>query len=116
LPEHWKTALFERFKATYRNKFTSKFANTEEYNETMQEWGYALVDLSPEQLKRGIELSIKTMAWPPDIAEFIALAKGGGIDWRQQGAAYKPYVKALPKPAADRSIGRAALHGLRAVL
>ena len=93
----------------------SKFATTEEYNETMAEWGIALADLSPEQIKRGIDLSIDTLSWPPEIAEFITLAKRRN-DWQHRGAAYRKFVKALPKPLADRSVGRAALAGLKVAL
>lgn len=90
----------------------SKFATTEQYNETMAEWGVALVGLSSEQIKRGIDLSISTLSWPPEIAEFIALAKGAG-DWRHRGAGYKQFEKALPRPIPDKAVGRAALAGIR---
>ena len=110
----WQQALFERFKAAYRNKFMSKFASAKEYNETMLEWGVALSDLTNEQLGRGIDLSIKTLAWPPEIAEFIALAKESGKGWQHAGQAYKLHQRALPKPV-NRVVGRAALAGLRGV-
>ena len=114
LPMKWQQALFERFKSVYRNKFMSKFASAAEYNETMREWGIALADLTPDQLKCGIEQSIKTLAWPPEIAEFIALAKGVG-GWEHKGGAYKLHQRALPKPI-DRAAGRAALAELRRAL
>lgn len=91
----------------------SKFADTEEYNETMEEWGFALVDLTPRQVDRGIEISIKTLVWPPEIAEFIALAKGD--DHRQVGLAYKPFAKALPKPI-NRELARLAIAEMKAKL
>ena len=114
LPEHWQTALFEKFKKTYRNKFTSKFADTVEYEETMREWGVALADLTPAQIKLGIELSIKTLAWPPEISEFIELAKSGGRDWRQGGMAYKTFRKALPKPI-NRELAKSSIANLKAI-
>jgi len=89
----------------------SKFADATEYSETMQEWGYALVDLSPEQVKRGIELSVKTMAWPPEIAEFIELA----TSCQHAGQAYKPFRRSLPKPI-NRELAKSALAGIRAAL
>jgi len=92
----------------------SKFANAKEYSETMQEWGYALADLSPEQVKRGIEQSIKLSAWPPEIAEFIAFAKSAG-DWQHGGAAYRTHVRALPKPR-NVDVAKSAIAGLRAAL
>lgn len=115
LPKLWQTALFEKFKKTYRNKFMSKFANAAEYQETMEEWGVALVDLSPDQIKRGIELSIKTLAWPPEIAEFIDLAKSKNNNWHHSGGAYKPFQKALPKPR-NVELARSAIAGLKASL
>jgi len=92
----------------------SKFASADEYNETMREWGVALADLTPTELKRGIELSIKTLAWPPEIAEFIELAKSSG-GWEHRTGAYKSFRRALPKPV-NRELGRSTLSALRGVL
>ena len=114
LPKHWQMALFEKFKKSYRSKFMSKFADAREYNETMEEWGFALVDLTPEQIKNGIELSIKTLSWPPEISEFIELAKSGGRDWRNSGIAYKAFRKALPKPI-DRELAKASIANLKVI-
>ena len=115
LPRLWQTALFEKFKKTYRNKFMSKFADAKEYQETMEEWGFALVDLSPKQIKRGLDLSIKTLVWPPEISEFIDLAKSKNGDWRQAGNAYKQFQRALPKPR-NVALARSAIAGLKASL
>lgn len=93
----------------------SKFDTVDEYNETMQEWGIALFGLTAAQLKRGIDESIATLSWPPEIAEFIALAKNASKGWQHRGQAYKLHQRALPKPV-DRKVGREALQGLKAAL
>lgn len=112
---HWQTALFDRFKAIYDNKFTDKYTTNEELEAAQNEWGEALGELSGGQIKLGIESCRSEFAWPPSIAEFIELAKGGVKDWRHKGAAYKLHQRALPKPV-NRTAGREALKGLRVAL
>ena len=104
LPKHWQTALFDKFTKIYRQKFTDQFADTQEQQESMQEWGEALVNLTGVQIKRGIEECRANKTWPPSIAEFIELAKGPA-EWEHKGAAYKTHVKSLPAPI-NRETGR----------
>ena len=112
MPQHWQTALFERFKAIYDNKFTDKYSTIAELDAAQKEWGEALVDLTGNEIKRGIESCRDTKAWPPSIAEFKELAKGGVEDWEHGGPAYKEFQAALPKPV-NRELGREALTKLK---
>lgn len=106
LPRHWQVALFKRFEAIYGNLFVDRFKTQEDYEAAMQEWAEALVVLSGEQIKRGIEKCRVVKTFPPSIAEFMTLARE---EMGYQGAAYRFYRPALPKPFdRDRALGELA--------
>lgn len=97
LPESWTAALFKKFKTIYRERWTGKFENETEINEYRQEWGEALAGLNSEQMRIGLYRSRAEYKWPPNISEFIELAKSQDKNWQHKGAAYRIVVFNKPK-------------------
>lgn len=66
--------VFARLRAIYGNKFEQAFGNSEEAMvRTKREWALALAPFDAPSTERALEHCKRNMAWPPSIAEFLAL-------------------------------------------
>ena len=77
----------------------------------MTEWASGLGDLTPEELRRGLNEWQKD--WPPSLPEFHAACKGH--DREHRSAAYR-FTPALPKPKADPAKAAAELEKIKQCL
>lgn len=68
--------VFARFKASYGHRFDSSYGDRSSLDIARREWGYCLRGYSESQLALALHKCKLTYAWPPSIAEFIALLQG----------------------------------------
>lgn len=105
--------LFLRMSSIYGNKWTSSFSSEEIENFAKREWYDALVsnNLTPEQIRQGLDKCRDERKWPPTIAEFISLAKPPVTD-----AMHKEFDKQLPPPRVPPEVVKENLRKIRAIL
>jgi hypothetical protein len=72
--------------AVYGHRWTVSFHGIEET--AMREWAMALADMTPEQIRRGLD-SLNS-DWPPTLPEFKRLCMGRGVN--EFGLDYVPQV------------------------
>jgi len=72
LPLSWIAALFKKFQAIYLHKWTSAIEGIEDV--ATNEWSQALIGLSGEQIKIGLDNLHED--WPPSAIAFRALCEG----------------------------------------
>ena len=65
--------VFARFKAIYGHKFDSTYGDKASLDIARREWGYCLAGYTEPQLAKALHTCKLTHAWPPAIAEFVAL-------------------------------------------
>lgn len=65
--------VFARFKAIYGHRFESTYGDKMSLDIARREWGYCLIGYSEQQLAKALHTCKLTFAWPPAIAEFVAL-------------------------------------------
>lgn len=87
--------LFLRMSSIYGNKWTSGFGSKEIENFAKREWYEALTsaNLSPDQIREGLDKCRDTQEWPPTISEFISIAKPPIVH-----AMHKEFKNQLPPP------------------
>jgi len=108
--------LFLRMSSIYGNKWTKGFASQEIENFAKREWyeGLTSANLSPDQIREGLDKCRNSQEWPPTISEFIAAAKPPIVH-----AMHKEFKNQLPSPkiseeklAENRARLKAILPGL----
>lgn len=109
-------ALFKRLQAIYGVRWDDQFPSEARHDAALVEWGLGLVGLSGEQIKRGIEKCRTGCDWPPSIAQFVRFACAADECWEHRGLAYRPHVKALPKPKANPDLVKGQLVAMREAL
>lgn len=72
--------VFARFKAIYGHKFDSTYGDKASLDIARREWGYCLIGYSEAQLAKALHTCKLTYAWPPSIAEFVALLQPSASD------------------------------------
>jgi hypothetical protein len=108
LKDEWIAAIFDKCRIRWGNQWTAKFGGGSEEDVKleigahMSEWAEVLADLSPEQIRHGIErLDDEAPKFPPNVMEFKQLC-------RQQQSTSDPIHcqhKALPQPKASNGTG-----------
>jgi hypothetical protein len=67
-------AIFRRLQAIYGARWTASIDGIEA--DAVREWSRALADMTPEQIRRGLD-NLRS-DWPPTLPEFKALCLGRG--------------------------------------
>lgn len=67
--------VFTRFKSIYGHKFESTYGDSASLDLARREWAYCIQGYSEPQLARALHESKLKYAWPPAIAEFVALLR-----------------------------------------
>lgn len=120
IPREWAETLFARFTAIWPEKMADRLS-TFPRSAIVEEWRLGLVGLTAGEIKHGIDRARVECAWPPEIAEFRALATDGA---NKEQRAFKARLRladqarALPAETWEerRAVGRRHLAGLRAAL
>lgn len=73
LPVEWIERLFGRLGAIFGAKLADGFAGVP-LADVKREWGEALAEFRPEEIRRGIE-ECRTRRWPPMLGEFLLLCR-----------------------------------------
>ena len=87
--------LFLRMSSIYGNKWTKSFSSVEIENFAKREWYNALTkaNLSPDQIREGLDKCRDNQEWPPTISEFIQISKPPIVH-----AMHKEFKDQLPPP------------------
>jgi hypothetical protein len=108
------TIIFQHLSSIYLQKWTDQFSDTKMLEAAMREWAIGLRDLTPLQVKQGIDQCRVNAAWPPSISEFIRFAKAmESLHYR--GNAYQKW-HALPMPKGDPLLARRSMQYIRQCL
>ena len=105
--------LFLRMSSIYGNKWTSSFASVEIENFAKREWYDAMVqnNLTPDQIRQGLDKCRDEREWPPTISEFIGLAKPPVVHQMHQ-----EFSKQLPPPKISKEKQQFYMKKLKAIL
>lgn len=105
--------LFLRMSSIYGNKWTKGFASKEIENFAKREWYDALTsnNLSPDQIREGLDKCRDKQEWPPTISEFIQIAKPPIVH-----AMHKEFKNQLPPPQISEEKMAENRAKLRAIL
>jgi hypothetical protein len=109
----WIALIFKRFNRIYLDKWTDKFLSVKSMEDHMEEWSIGIQNLTPAQIKQGIDRCRVKKIWPPGIAEFISCATEGEI--LHQGEAYRIW-HALPSPKRDPDLAKRVFSEMRSCL
>lgn len=90
-------------------QWPKQFVDGQHYEDAQHEWGKVLVNLSGEDIDRG--LNAWDSEYPPNVYEFRNACKPP----ESQKALHKPYC-ALPKPKGDPAIANKAVKNLAGIL
>lgn len=104
--------LWIRMTEIYGHKWSSSYGETD----THHTWARALIDISPEEMKRGFYTCLRNgQPWPPSAPEFRAMCRPPK-DQREHAAMYREYQVPLPHLKTEDEIarGRAQLAAMRA--
>jgi hypothetical protein len=102
--------------AIYGSRWTASIEGIEQ--EAVREWSRALGDMTPEQIRRGIDAL--TSEWPPTLPEFKALClnrgkNGFGLDYVPECYREVRHERLLDKPR-DEGLAKKHLADMRAAL
>lgn len=121
LPAPWIETLFARFSAIWPEKMADRLS-TFDRSAIVEEWRLGLAGLSGAEIRNGIDRARRECTWPPEIAEFRALATDHA-NAEQRAFATRlrldcDSARALPAEtwAQRRERGRRHLSDLRAAL
>lgn len=109
LPRSWVVAFSERMRQMFREAWTSKWSNSESYNQLLDDYAEALARLTPDEIRAGLESTLGR-DYPPSPSEFVGIARA-----QKARAAHKPF-KALPRPPRDLGTAKRQIALLRAAL
>jgi len=111
----------------YGVKWTAKFSTGSEaeqkraYEQLKADYAAILAEITPEEIKLGLERCRDELSMPPVPAEFYQLAKRKSLEQGINGQAYKPLPSVagqLPhkRSEADKAVALEALQRMRAGL
>jgi hypothetical protein len=115
LKREWILGIFEKLRLRYDNLWTAKVGGNDEREtqRVMDEWAIVLADLSPEQIRSGLELlDAEAPQFPPGVMEFKQLCKKGSRQMKNKQL-HRSF-KALPQPKANKGTGLHWCAALRA--
>lgn len=123
LPDNWISALFSRMTAIYGRRWTDSFPlNGQQDPESVMsaakaEWQSALIGVTGEQIKRGIEHCRDKLTFPPSISQFLEACGATSGEWQHAGPGYRVIdpSKLLPKKISEENekIARESIEKMR---